>query len=183
MRFEPAEGAHPKGRDDGLVVERVDGELLIYDLERDRAHRLNEAAALVFEHCDGRRGVAELAALISAKSDQPVDEDVVGRALVRLGEAHLLEQPIAVAADGHEWSRRQVLRKVGAVGAAAGIGLPVVKSIVAPTPADAQVTGCVATDEVCSESSGCFPGLECCSANASCGLDTASGNCLCLEIQ
>ena len=142
----PSDGEHPKVRGDGLVVEHVGDELLVYDRERDKAHCLNDTAALVFSHCDGERSVCELAAQLSAESGRPIDEDVVGRALVRLSDEHLLEEPVS-ATGGREWSRRQVLVRVGVAGAAAGVGLPVVKSVVAPTAAHAQ--SCVPQGGVC----------------------------------
>ncbi len=128
----------PKARDEGLVVERIENELLVYDRERDRAHCLNATAALVFGHCDGRHTVAELATKLSAETGRAVDEDVVGRAVKRLSDAHLLVEPVA-GRVGADWSRRQVIRKMGIAGAGAAAALPIVKSIVAPTPARAQV--------------------------------------------
>jgi Coenzyme PQQ synthesis protein D (PqqD) len=47
----------PATRPDGLVVEHLAGETLIYDLERDQVHHLNDTAAVVFELCDGRTTV------------------------------------------------------------------------------------------------------------------------------
>jgi hypothetical protein len=169
MSFEAADGGRPKARDEDLVVERVDDELLIYDLERDKAHCLNETAALVFTHCDGERSAGELAAHLSEQSGEPVDEDVVRAALVRLSDARLLDEPVPSAANG-EWSRRQMLRKVGVAGATAGLGLPVVKSIVAPTRAEAQAS-CVPQGQACNAGCICCPvqfqncppsGLPCC---------------------
>ena len=37
----------PKARTDGLLVEEMDGETLVYDLDTHGAHCLNPAAALV----------------------------------------------------------------------------------------------------------------------------------------
>jgi hypothetical protein len=146
----------------------VDDELLVYDLERDKAHCLNEAAALVFEHCDGERSVAELAERVSARSGAPVDEQVVWRALLRLADEHLLAEPFSPP-SGMELSRRQVLARIGVAGAAAGLALPTVKSIVAPTAAQAQVTPaacpCDTAGAPCFPSSGtctCPPACDCC---------------------
>jgi coenzyme PQQ synthesis protein D (PqqD) len=43
----------PLARSDGLIVQELDGELLVYDLERHRAHRLSETAAFVWRRCEG----------------------------------------------------------------------------------------------------------------------------------
>jgi hypothetical protein len=42
----------PTARDDLEVYEAEDG-LLVYDLQRDRAHHLNPTAAIVFSLCTG----------------------------------------------------------------------------------------------------------------------------------
>jgi len=36
-------------------VKQADGEVLIYDLERNKAHCLNNTAARVWQYCDGER--------------------------------------------------------------------------------------------------------------------------------
>ncbi len=37
----------PLARHEGLVVQKLDGEVLIYDLQRHRAHCLNSTAAAI----------------------------------------------------------------------------------------------------------------------------------------
>src|SRR5581483_8312784 len=145
MSGDGGNGPRPRARRDGLVIEEMGDELLIYDLERDRGHALNESAALVFRHCDGHRGVGELAAALSETTGAPVDEIVVLRALRRLDDARLLETP---AAEGRAWARREALRRIGLAGAAAGLAAPVVKSIVVPTPAEAQAS-CTDNGQMC----------------------------------
>src|SRR5256885_8352300 len=102
----------PLRRRSGLVVEDFFGELLVYDLERHTAHCLNETAALIWRSCDGRRTVAELAAMLSRKSGQSAGEDMVLLALVQLDKFHLLER----AERGRVWtahvSRREMARKI-----------------------------------------------------------------------
>ena len=55
----------PAGRSEGLIVERLPGELLVYDQERDEAHCLHTEAATVFDLLDGTRTSADVAALAS----------------------------------------------------------------------------------------------------------------------
>jgi len=45
----------PQARRSGLMLEQADGEVLIYDLERNKAHCLNNTAARVWQYCDGER--------------------------------------------------------------------------------------------------------------------------------
>src|SRR6266571_4556339 len=41
-----SQGKPPLARKEGLVVKEVSGEVLLYDLDRDKAHCLNQTAAL-----------------------------------------------------------------------------------------------------------------------------------------
>ena len=180
MSVEPFERACPRARQDGLVVEQVDEELLIYDLERDRAHSLNATAARVFRHCDGERDAAALAARLSDEAGESVDEELVRAALGRLSDARLLEEPVArTSPQERGWSRREALRKLGYAGAA-GLALPVVKSIVAPTPAEAQVSACLGAGAVCGTAlNECTGPVPCC-PGFTCQLPPVSANCVCL---
>jgi hypothetical protein len=135
-------GLTPRARHTDLVAEPVDDELVVYDRARDRAHRLNRSAALVWRHADGQRTVADLAALLREALDPHADEDLVWVALDRLSAAHLLDPPLARSADEARRSRRAFIRKVGLLGTVALL-LPVVTTITAPTPADAQTCNCV----------------------------------------
>src|SRR2546423_15689116 len=49
------ERAAPRARDARLVIQELPDELLVYDLERHRAHSLNRTAALVWRHCDWKK--------------------------------------------------------------------------------------------------------------------------------
>jgi hypothetical protein len=51
----------PLARDQGLVVDSIGDELLVYDTECGRAHSLNVVAAAVWRACDGQRDVGQLA--------------------------------------------------------------------------------------------------------------------------
>jgi hypothetical protein len=128
----------PRARTDGLVLEELDGELLVYDTERDRAHCLNATAARVLRACDGARTPAELA------RDLALDGGVVGLALAQLADARLL--------DGAPARRRRPTRRQLLVSAAA---LPLVLSISAP--AAAQAASCVPFFQPCSPT-----GAPCC---------------------
>ena len=127
----------PRARQAGLTSEAVDDEVMIYDLERDQAHRLNRTAAVTFRHCDGRRTVGELAAVLQREVGPSADENLVWLTLERLSAANLLEEPVSRSADELRTSRRLFVRKVGLIGALSLL-LPVVTTIAAPTPALAQ---------------------------------------------
>jgi hypothetical protein len=123
----------PRRRVEGLLIRELPGELLVYDLEEHRAHCLNRAAALVFERSDGETSVRDLARMLHRELGAPADEGWVELALEKLGEAGLLrEVSDEPARSGARPSRREMLRRAGLASAAA---LPIVLSIVAPTPA------------------------------------------------
>src|SRR5262245_15932644 len=127
----------PERRRDGLVVKELPEEVLVYDLERHRAHCLNPAAAAVFRSCDGKRTVSEIAGILRRETGAPADELWVHLALDRLAKAHLLEERGDAPRADRGVSRRDILKKAG-VGLAAAI--PIVTSIVAPTPVEAAAT-------------------------------------------
>ncbi len=132
-----AEHECPKARSQGLIVEELDTELLVFDETTERAHCLNSTAALVWRYCDGNTTVAAMAARLGADAGAAVDDDIVFFALSELGDRDLLERPVRVP-DRGALSRRQVLVRLGAT---AGILLPMITSIVAPTSAAAQSGG------------------------------------------
>ena len=81
----------PRARKAGLVVKDLKDEVLIYDLERDKAHSLNSSAAFVWKKCNGRRTVAGVSQALSKEFKIPADERTVWLALEQLGKFHLLE--------------------------------------------------------------------------------------------
>lgn len=139
----------PQARTTGVVVEQLADEVLVYDLERDRAHCLNLAAARVWEKCDGKHSVSEIATEVG-------NEEVAWMAVEQLSRAGLLEEKIKRPAVG--MNRREVIKKIAV---AAAIGVPVVTSIVAPTASHAA--NCLPTGASCTTSANCCSGV--CNAN------------------
>ena len=128
----------PLARIEGLITEEVDGELLVYDAQRDVACRLNGSAALVWQSSDGKRTVDDLVAVLSEELGELADEDMVMVALDHLAEHGLIESGYDPReANAARISRRRFIRRVGVVGAAS-MAVPVVHSMVVPTPAAAQ---------------------------------------------
>src|SRR3954469_11830967 len=131
-------GQLPPGRREGLIVEALDDELLVYDSERAKAHSLNRVAATVWELSDGERD----AAAIAEAAD--VSEDDVWRALSQLEERRLLDGELPRRMSGPEYSRRQAVRRMGLIGASAAFAAPLVKSIVVPTTSSAgSMASCI----------------------------------------
>jgi coenzyme PQQ synthesis protein D (PqqD) len=176
--------AFPAARNEGLVIESLGDELLVYDSERDRAHSLNAVAAAVWELCDGDRDVGELADAATARLGEPVSEDAVWRALSQLDERRLLVGELPQRMSGPEFSRRTALARAGLIGASAAFAAPLVKSIVVPTAAEAGAS-CVPPGGQCGVPvEGCnttgFP--PCCPVpNIACLPEDDSHRCICTQ--
>jgi hypothetical protein len=125
----------PDARQERLLIEEVGDELVVYDEQRHRAHRLNRAAALVWRSCDGRKTVADLKEILQSELNPAVDETLVWKALDRLGKANLLQEAVRPPAG---MTRRQALGKFGQT-AALALLVPTITSITAPTPLQAKV--------------------------------------------
>jgi hypothetical protein len=127
----------PCARTEGLLIEELPNEFVVYDKVRHRAHSLNRAAALVWKQCDGKTTVESIAARLRDEFEMGMDDCLVWSALDRLGEAGLLCERIEVPPDLCALSRREVARQLARIGGVSLL-LPVVTSIVAPTPAEAR---------------------------------------------
>lgn len=144
---------NPKARFNGLVVQEMPDEVLVYDLDTNKAHCLNSSAAMVWRSCDGTRSVADIVKEFERSGNGGVSEDFVWLALDQLQENDLLETKLAKRFSGQ--SRRQVLKTIGL---ASIVAVPVIASLVAP-PNALAVVSCV-----CNPANG---NLDC----------TAPGNC------
>lgn len=152
----------PRARKEGLIVQILPDEALVYDLDRDLAHCLNQTASLVWNRCDGNSTVRQIARAVSTDLSQPIDEGFVWLALDQLGRNHLLiDGPPSPPISG--MNRREVMRVLAV---SAVVAVPVVASIVAPMPAQAA-TGCKTAGQSCTSSIECCPGLFC--AGGVCG--------------
>lgn len=149
---EKAQIANPIARKQGLVIQELPDEVLVYDRDRDRAHCLNQTAAFVWQRCNGRNTAAQIARTLGQKFDCTVDEKVVWLALDQLGRNHLLTNQPAPPPALMGMNRRAMVR---ALGLAAVVAVPLVTSIVAPTPAQAATCGATGTP--------CSTGPQCCS--------------------
>ena len=144
----------PRARDEGLVIEDLPDEVLVYDLKRDKAHCLNPMAALVWRHCDGETGMAEMVRLLQAELKTPVDEELVWFALDQLEKSFLLQERQTRRLRG-SLSRRELVRRLGLT---AGVTLPLITSILAPTVVEAA--SCAHVTMSCATVA-CCPGCTC----------------------
>lgn len=125
----------PIARKTGLVVQDVPDETLVYDLDSNKAHCLNQTAALVWKSCDGKNSVSDIARLVGSSAGETINDDFVWLAIDQLSENNLLEQEIKSNFAGQ--SRREVIKKIGL---ASMVALPIIASLVAPQNAMALVS-------------------------------------------
>src|SRR4051794_36138143 len=166
MRFNETARAVPAARSDGLLIEPIGDETVIYDTESKEAHCLRPLAAIVFGCCDGRATVGEIASAAHRRLGDPVSDSQVADAITQLERLGLLQTALVVrtggglvATSGRGVSRREMLRRVGFAGAATAVGTSLVTSIVAPNAfaASGIPAGCTG----CAKNSDCLSG-HCC---------------------
>ena len=124
----------PKSRKENLVVQELDGEVLIYDLTENKAFCLNKTSALVWQSCDGSRTIADISDAVGKQLNSQVNEDIVWLAIDQLSKENLVEKPTETNDKFNGLSRREVIRKVGF---ASLIALPVITALVTPVAAAA----------------------------------------------
>jgi hypothetical protein len=125
----------PVARKEGLVIQEMPEEVLVYDLDTNKAHCLNKTAAFVWNSCDGKNSVADIKNLLGTRSGD-VSDDLVWLAIDQLNKNNLLENDIKANFNGQ--TRREVIRKIGL---ASIVALPLISSIVAPPAVSAQSLG------------------------------------------
>jgi hypothetical protein len=119
---------HPLARSERLLVENIDDETVIYDEESKVAHALKPLAAAVFLYADGKNSAADIAELAGYRLNTSFTVAQIDEAVAELESCALLEAP---EFEGGV-SRRDALKRFGAVGVAAGAGTMLISSIAAP---------------------------------------------------
>jgi hypothetical protein len=133
----------PDRRSQGIYVEWIGEECVVYDRVSHVAHSLSAAAAQVWESCDGQRSPDQIAAELQ------LAPALVQQALAELNDCGLLD---AASVEPAQFTRRQVSKRLGIVGGMA-FAAPLIYSVTV------GVAGAAASTLSCSEIS--------CSANDS----------------
>ncbi len=134
----------PLARTEGLIIQELPDEILVYDQANDKAHCLNETASLVWKHCDGQKDIAEIAKLVGKELNASVKDEFVWLALDQLEKESLLEKETEFSLKTMGISRREVIKRIGL---ASVIALPIVTSLLNPMSAKAATcaTPCTPT--------------------------------------
>lgn len=123
----------PRARSSRLLVEELDGDLIVYDQDTDTAHVLSDVVARVWQRCDGESDPVCIA------QDLSLDSRMTSTALQELQACGLLTSAVTTSAG---YSRRDAVKKVAKVGAAAA-SVPLIYSLaIAPSAAMATPIGC-----------------------------------------
>jgi hypothetical protein len=112
----------PQSRNENIVVQHLDKEVLIYDTRANKAYCLNATAAAVFNACGNNQAFNDL------KGETNFTDDLIYLTLDGLKKNNLLEDDYISPLVG--LSRRDVIRKIGF---ASLVALPVISLLVAPT--------------------------------------------------
>jgi hypothetical protein len=165
----------PLLRTANLVVKELPQEILIYDLQKNKAFCLNETARLIMDQCDGKTSVDEAAGYLHRKLKANVSEEMIWMVVEQLQNADFIEKDYEIPIQTTRVTRRKILQSAAAL----GIALPMITSLVAPTAAHAQ-SSCLQIEEECNieaSPSGCCTGLNCIE------VETGFGLCLgCVEL-
>ncbi|CAN5587032.1 hypothetical protein BH10ACI3_BH10ACI3_25590 [soil metagenome] len=146
---------NPMARQNGLVVQEMPDEVLVYDLDTNKAHCLNQSAALVWRSCDGNNSVMDIVRQFESTGGK-VTEDFVWLAIDQLNENGLLENKVAPRFQGQ--SRRQVLKTIGL---ASMVALPVIASLVAPKNAFGALSCSCLGNGDCTNMTACLSQTNC----------------------
>jgi Coenzyme PQQ synthesis protein D (PqqD) len=151
MKPRPTEYVPPKRKD--AIVRQLEEECLVLDRETSKAHCLNYTAARIWRLCDGQTSVADMVSVLSEDSAAAVDESLVWLALKQLRKARLLSGEPVFPDESPVVSRRLAVQKIAV---AAALAVPVVTSILVPTPA--QAASCLANGKPCTSNAQCCSG-------------------------
>jgi hypothetical protein len=108
--------------------------LCLYNWQRLEVHNLNPTAAKVWQLCDGQTSPQQMAHQLKGDLTLTQAEELVWLTLKRLEQAHLLADKVVKPAGRKVYTRREMLKGLGVTAAL----LPVISTIVAPGPIEAQ---------------------------------------------
>ena len=157
----------PEARSTEIIEQEADKELLIYDLQINKAYTLNETLKTVFRACDGKTSFADF------KRRTKYTDDLIHFALGELKSNNLLSGDYG---NGHfaGLNRREVIKRVGLATLTA---LPIIVALAAPAAATAasltvcQRTNCIDGNAACNFAPGCGAlgaNFVCCSGGGAC---------------
>jgi hypothetical protein len=119
-----------------VLVEELGDEVVLYDLDDDRAHLLSPNVARVWHAADGTRTVRHLRSAVVAETPAQ-SEFIVWDALEQLAAASMIQGSLIMPGRPGGMTRRTILKRL----ALTAVAIPVITTIVSPTPAAALTCG------------------------------------------
>lgn len=166
---------YPKLKDHNLVVQEFAKELLIYDLNKNKAYCLNETSAMIWQECDGANSILEISQKVSRKLKNEVSENIVWIAISQFKVDNLLDnnEQFTIPFDGLK--RREIIKRIGI---SSIIALPIISSIVVPTATQAQSVACAFICVPPNNLNNVNPNGCPCAVNGDCTGDCSGGICI-----
>lgn len=165
----------PAARTADIIEQKLDSDLLIYDLRVNKAYILNETSGTVFNACDGATSLSELC------ERQNYSPELVYLALDELWKNKLIEPGEDYVSPLEGMNRREVIRRIGISTLAA---LPLISSLTAPPAVAAASAICTPNAPGCTTRGNRYittqPNFQTCSGSVgsagccSCGRTSAS---------
>lgn len=167
----------PPTRTKDIIVQSTGNELLVYDLNTNKAFILNETAANVFNYCDGKHTFDEV------KNKHQYTDDLIFLTLDELKRNDLIDGE--VGNNFPKMTRREAAKRVGL---ATMIALPAISALTAPLAAHAQSANSNSSGNVCIDN-GCADRTSSCNGGAGCAALGAGyvccfalGSCACTTV-
>src|SRR4051812_1574608 len=91
MRSKDRATVVPAARSDGLLIEPVGDETVIYDTDSKQAHCLKPLAAIAFGCCDGHATIGEITSAAQRRLGHDVSKSAVADAVAQLEGLGLLQ--------------------------------------------------------------------------------------------
>ena len=120
----------PVARDKDLVIQKLNDEIVVYDLETNNALYLNETSAMIWNLCDGSRSVADIRKELKEQFDTVVSSDFVNFAIYQLRKDKLLSGDDGIDRYLKKFSGRWAIKEIGR---GSLVALPSITSVIAPT--------------------------------------------------
>ena len=180
----------PKAKLNEIVVQDFGDEILIYDLRTNKTFVLNTTSSMVWQYCDGKNSVADIAGKMTLELKEFVSEELVWLTLEKFKKEELIEADKNLIPPFERSSRREVIRRVGMTSL---VALPIIASLVAPSsvyaiscPDPNNNAGLSANGCICQSNNDCQ--TTCCGLGFICAMNggIASGgacrvNCECVS--
>ena len=127
--------SYPQSRQENIVIQELNNEILIYDLNKNKAFCLNETSAKIWQECDGKKSVAEISQILSRKLKFDISENIVWLALNQFKTDNLLAESRDLVTPFDGLNRREIVKRIGF---ASMVALPIISAVVAPSALHAQ---------------------------------------------